>query len=472
MDAIENKLVNKQVKSWNIIFPFILAFLVISAIALLFWPGYMSPDSITQLNQGLTGNYSDHHPPMMSFCWKIFSFIHTGSQVYLLFHLSLLFFSICILQIIVKQRWLKFVIALIPLIPNIISYSGALWKDIGFAYAFLLAGMILTKANITAKKLSYSKIILVLLLLIYGVGVKYQAQFVLPVMCFWLGLTLTKAKLNFKAILLGVIATIFVLLSVSSFNQLLVPIEKEQHSWQMVKLYDLAGISIRVQKNLFPEFVTSQDHFSMESVKKNYSPERVDELINGWHETGPLTLSSNETERNLLCAMWANAVIHYPMAYLSHRLSLWFNMVSKSPIKPLDQLAGFDKIPKKAKFLLENAGNMIFELIRALSRFSLMLPLLLIYIFWGFSLYRRNSPYGLSLLMMNLSALSLLLCLFVFSMAADLRYIYLSTCFLFFSHPIAIAALLERKSLIYTGKRCFKNFVLFLVFQVSRKGDG
>ncbi len=413
----------------------------------------MSPDSIVQLNQGLTGNYSDHHPLMMSFFWKIFSYIYEGPQMYLLFHLSLLFLSVCILQTVVKQIWLKICIAFIPLIPNIAAYSGALWKDVGFSYSFLLAGMILTKANVACPKLTYPKIIVILLLLIYGVGVKYQAQFVLPIMTLWLGLTLTETKLNFKAVSIGISAAIFVFLSVNIFNNLLIPLEKEKHSWQMVKLYDLAGISTRVEKNVFPDFVTSQDTFSMESVKKIYSSERVDELIKNWYASAPLILARNKEERQLIWSSWKEAVFHHPLAYLSHRFSVWCRMVFKSPIKPIDKLASFDKVPDNVKFLLKNVRDTAFWFVLEISRFSLMLPFLFIYIFWGFYLYHKKSPYGLSLLMMNLAGFSLLLCLFIFSMAADLRYIYLSTCFISFSHPLAISALLSPQSARMMKKR-------------------
>jgi len=432
---------NIHTKSWNTLLFFILSALVISSIAVLFWPGYMSPDSIGQFNQSLANNYSDHHPPMMSFCWKMFNYIYTGSQVYFLFQLLLLFSSVCIFQTIVKESWLKFAIALLPFVPNVAAYSGAIWKDISFAYAFLLAGMLLTKSNILSQKLTLPKIILILLLLIYGVGVKYQAQFVLPVMGLWLGLTLTDSKLNVKAILIGVATTIFVIFFVFLFNKSLVHVEKEQHAWQMVKLYDLAGISVRVGKNLLPEFVTSQENFSMDSVKKLYSPERVDELMKDWYPGAPLSRAKDEKERNLLWSTWMSAVVHHPIAYFSHRFSLWFNMVSKSPIKSVNQLSNFDNVPAKTKFVLRHVGDTFFSLIRELSRFVLMLPFVFAYLFWGGYLYKKNSPYGLALLMMNLAGLSLLLALFIFSMAADLRYIYLSTCFLFFSHPIAFLAL-------------------------------
>lgn len=431
-------------KSWHTMFPFILSLFVIGTIAILFWPGYMSPDSIGQLNQGLSGNYSDHHPPMMSFCWRMLHFIYTGSQAYLIFQLFLLLCAICILQTIVKQWGLKCMIALILLIPNIAAYSGAIWKDVSFAYSFLLAAMLLLQSNILRRKLTYSKIVLILLLLIYGVGVKYQAQFVLPVMSLWLGLSMTDTKLNFKAVFIAVIVTAFVFLSVFLFNKTLVPAEKKQYSWQMVKLYDLVGMSLRVEKNLLPEFVTSAKDFSMESVKQRYSSERVDELLRDWYPGAPLSLAKDEKERDLLWVTWAKAVIHYPSAYLSHRFSVWFNMVSKSPIKPLAKLSSLERLPQKIQLLLKHEENGLFRLIRESTRFVLMLPFLFIYIGLGIYLYKHNNLYGLPLIMMNFAGLSLLLVLFIFSMAADLRYIYFSTCFMLFSHPIAFLALQEK----------------------------
>ena len=115
---------NIDTKLWDNILPFVASFIVIGLIAFIFWPGYMSPDSLVQLNQGLTGNYSDHHPPMMSFFWKLFSYIFTGPQTFLIFHMTLLFISVCLLQTLAKPLWLKLVISFLPLVPNIAAYSG------------------------------------------------------------------------------------------------------------------------------------------------------------------------------------------------------------------------------------------------------------------------------------------------------------------------------------------------------------
>lgn len=435
---------HQSARGLNKLLPFIFTILVICSIAFFFWPGYMSPDSMHQLNQALTGNYSDHHPPMMSFLWKFFNYIYTGPQLFFIFHLLLLFSSMCILQTLIQKTWIKLLTPFILLVPNILAYSGAIWKDTGFAYSFLLAAMILAKSNISSNKLTYPKVVLVISLLIYGVGVKYQGQFVLPIMTLWLGMTFSKQKINLKSIVIGTLTTVFALLFVTSFNNILVPKEKENHSWQMVKLYDLAGIGVRANENLFPDFVKSHKIFSMEKVKEIYSPERVDELIEGWGDNSSLPLTRNEDERELLWKTWADIALKHPIYYLAHRFALWNNMVFKSPIKTVNQLKSFEQVPAKVQFILKNGGGYVLEVIRELSRFAVMLPFLFLYILWGWSLYRKNNPYGIVLLMMNLASLSLLSCLFIFSMASDLRYIYLSTCFVFFSHPIALSALLDR----------------------------
>tara|TARA_R110002095_G_scaffold80982_3_gene70264 strand:- start:4887 stop:5042 length:156 start_codon:yes stop_codon:yes gene_type:complete len=47
--------------------------------------------------------------------------------------------------------------------------------------------------------------------------------------------------------------------------------------------------------------------------------------------------------------------------------------------------------------------------------------------------------------MMTGSAIALMMALFVFSMASDLRYIYLTMVFFHFSHPLAWLVLFEKK---------------------------
>src|SRR3954470_14873666 len=42
------------------------------------YPGYMSADSLWQLNQARAANYNDWHPPMMAFMWRYLDKIVAG----------------------------------------------------------------------------------------------------------------------------------------------------------------------------------------------------------------------------------------------------------------------------------------------------------------------------------------------------------------------------------------------------------
>ena len=57
-----------------------------------FHPGYMSPDSVAQLSQGRTGEYTDWHPPVMSWLWGRLDHIVPGPLGMLVFH-TLVFWS-------------------------------------------------------------------------------------------------------------------------------------------------------------------------------------------------------------------------------------------------------------------------------------------------------------------------------------------------------------------------------------------
>src|SRR4051794_3012093 len=57
-----------------------------------FYPGYMTDDSITQLRQAREGYYGDWHPPIMAWIWRILDRIIPGPFGMVLFH-NLLFWT-------------------------------------------------------------------------------------------------------------------------------------------------------------------------------------------------------------------------------------------------------------------------------------------------------------------------------------------------------------------------------------------
>jgi hypothetical protein len=110
---------------------------------LAFWPGEMSPDSMTQWGQALTGTYTDAHPPLYAFfIWLITRFWSSPGAVGLVQLLCLSFATAWGLKVLIQNglntnaAWLVAVIfALSPLNSTLVI---SLWKDIPYAIVFLV----------------------------------------------------------------------------------------------------------------------------------------------------------------------------------------------------------------------------------------------------------------------------------------------------------------------------------------------
>lgn len=115
--------------------------------------------------------------------------------------------------------------------------------------------------------------------------------------------------------------------------------------------------------------------------------------------------------------------------------------LSKSPIKGISDAASSTEVPQKVFDLLiflESTG--ILGFLKTISSFIFWLPIMGIYIVAGVWMLNK-SRYASSLLMLNLTGFALLAVLFVFSMASDVRYIYLTMCFFHASHPLFFMSL-------------------------------
>ena len=410
-----------------------------------YWPGFLSPDSMSQLSQAISGNYSDHHPPLMAIYWSLWLWWKQGPEPIFLTYQFLLFGSAFLLLYTLRDKKISWIIPFIPLIPHILFYSGAIWKDVGFAYTYLFAALLIFFNSYNQNKPSALKFLGIWLLLFYGTGVKYQAIFVLPIMAFWLSITILRSKSTFQQITLWLLIWGSILGANTLLQKTLLSDGGESHSWQNVKLYDLAGMSTQLNQDLFPDFVREAPEYSFEKMKKVYSPQRVDELLIGWSPEASLRDGKNQKQRDILWNTWLQSVKKHPMAYLKHRFAICKTMVSRSPMKSLDDLTDIASLPPKVKLVLNVVGLKTLSFIKEITRFVYYLPFLLLYFVLGLWHWRRNPRYAVPLTMMTGSAIALMSALFVFSMASDLRYIYLTMTFFHFCHPIAWLLLFDKE---------------------------
>ena len=424
----------------------------------------MSPDSHNQYNAAITGFYKDEHPPVMSALWHILDQIYTGSGLLFLFHLIMLYSATAFFMACSSIRWAQWLSLALPLMPPISLYSSLLWKDIGFACAYLLAIALISFCSMRNKRFTLRYIIPIILLLFYGTGVKFQAQYVLFIPLWGLSYCLTNFTLSVKTYMYTFLLYLCFLFGLQTFNNLLVPTKQQSHFWQFVKLYDLTGISIYAQTPLFPDFILHNQKFSMNEVRKRYNLVDVADLVKP--PDNPLKAGVNAQERTALLDTWYDTIYTFPHFYLKHRFAVWWRTITIKPIANLDTLdfsiykglGWFCTLQRHAHQADSAATTWIdtllhwisicilttLYLIRYLSCLVVWLPFLLCYWILGITMFNKNRA-AMPLIILNSIGILFLSVLFFFTMASVVRYVYIVFCMIHASHSFAYLCIRNKK---------------------------
>lgn len=427
----------------------------ISLLAILFvissyfiWPGVMSADGIQQYNYAVSGTYGDHHPPIMSFLWHYLLNIHDGPGLMLMFHLLMLYTAAAIFIYIFRNSKFKWWFAIYPIIPGILAYTPLIVKDVGLAYSFLLAGALLSYL-ITEKivKRKWLYLSLVLLLLFYGTAVKYQARFILIFFCLGVSYCWFNYKHSWKSIIAGSALCLIILQAMFSFNNFMVPNTNKSHSWQLVKLYDLAAMSVALDKPLFPAFVQANPNFSMERVKNTFAYYEVDSLV--FPPDSPLKGGKNDVDRATLLQYWKDTVQQHPWLYLKVRFRLWCFTINGTPAAKTNPAQFLATIPAFKSFVTQpaiyTAIGAVYEGLKISLQFTWLLPLLFLYCYLAISrinICRAATP----LLIFSATSMVLLGILFFMSMYGTARYLFICICLIHASHGFAYRCFIKRET--------------------------
>lgn len=401
----------------------------------IFWPGILTPDSRSQYEVALTGGYDDHHPPMMSFLWHMLLYIYPGSGLMLLFHMILLYGSIYyLLQCFPQDK--KIIAFIFPFIPSVFVYSGFIWKDVGFAFSFLLVGSALAALNVNNKSLSLRKGFILGCILFYGNAVKFQAQYCTPLILLWMAYTSLKKeecssfrwqRYGKKFLMIGAIFYS----CVNLFNFSLKSIIITKNHWQYVKAFDLAAISLEKNKSFFPDFIKTPN-FSMDRLREIFNYQKVDEII--CSKKGVLKSINDEEELRQLKEVWLKTVLHHPFYYLKHRCRvLAYGLLGCHGFTPW----GEDIRKTQSSSFIVKTVIFLYQICRftILSHF-LQILFSFLYLCLGLRTIRLTKA-AVPLVFFNGTGILLVSILFFFSMAGTPRYTYAAICFFHTSHIFA-----------------------------------
>lgn len=170
----------------------LVAVCTLALLVIVFYPGYMSPDSISHLEQATgVSHLTDWHPPVMTRLWGVLIGVTGHISSMLIFQLVLLVAAMFVLSILVyrhtRNRAWALSTYIILLLPNIVNIAGVIWKDVQMAFSLTLA-VILIWFIISSKKplgrtVKYGIVGLALLLILYAGMLRHNALFaVLPIL--------------------------------------------------------------------------------------------------------------------------------------------------------------------------------------------------------------------------------------------------------------------------------------------------
>jgi hypothetical protein len=138
------------------------------------FPGYMNFDSADQLRQARAHAYTDWHPPMMAWYWRIIEKAFHGPLPLLLLQLTLFLWGVYgILCRRFTPRVAAIIACLILLFPPVLTPMAVVWKDAQMA-AWLIAGTMLALRETPRTRA------IGLVLLVLACGVRDNACTALP----------------------------------------------------------------------------------------------------------------------------------------------------------------------------------------------------------------------------------------------------------------------------------------------------
>ena len=287
--------------------------LVVAWVGGLFWtfmPGLMSPDTLSQYGQGLSGMYSNAHPPMMSWVMGVFGKTVGSPWPFLLLDLSALAVGMGLLVRDARpaMRWwslLLFVAFL--LLPTTWSLGVVLWKDSALGGVLLL----------TVAALHHGRLRLALVLMLGSMLLRHNSAIaVAPFLVFATGKVpaFAASRARRLAALVGALAVL------SAVPPVIERLSRAEDTCMlcMPALLDLSAVYID-SPELFPPSVFAAD-VSVADLKATYSPSTMIFILYGSdpaiHHVNPEFVVSHRKE---ILSEWLSVIPQRPWAYLKSR---------------------------------------------------------------------------------------------------------------------------------------------------------
>lgn len=455
----------EQNNAWIIVlcfFGFLLT--VISA-----YPGHTTYDETYSLTEHWTGKLSDLHPPLHTIVWsalmdvgRLLGLDPLQQAALLLVVQSALFWSAAgmLAAGFFQSKWLArgflFVLAFSPVS---LVYLGSIAKDNQLAVSLFVAVVWIALA---VRRRSLALLMLATLPLFYAVAIRSNGPAaVLPLCFFWVaavyqirGISLNSTRKNLLVVGLSVVFFVTLLGANRGLTRLVVknPCCYGQQAF-MTLIYDLMGVSVRVDRNLVPRVFHQDPAYNLETIKQRFDQYTLNfDGIN--HITPDLFMPS--------ITAWLQALQDHPNEVVRHRLMVlgnFFGMYTgRAPAPYMNRFyvgARTIQLPDRARAIMTTYENMgrpfldvrnFFEAYAGLSR-GWPAYRLWIYIVVVAALFAVPAPRPPAIadpaVWLTVSAVCYLLPYLVLANSAHFRYVWWSAFAMFTASVLRIDAILQ-----------------------------
>ena len=297
-----------------------------------FYPGLATPDALDQFRQGLTGHFSDWHPPIMALWWSVLDRVWPGPQPMLLLQASGFWLGAYLLldALPPTSRTVRWAAALALLSPAILCCLGVIQKDTQLTAAWALAAAWCFRRRAAGNEPGWMEKTALLVLLGYGALLRQNSALVTGPLALYI--------LSGRPVLARIWSTLacytaFAVVSVGLGTALNLLLDTDHtHVLRGLLNFDLAGISLRSGSNVFPFGVSREE---MQSIAGCYEGGL-------WHNNFVWGDCSFVWQRGLATPLsdgsylhaWLAAIAQHPLAYAVHRLAYFLKFSGLVTLQP------------------------------------------------------------------------------------------------------------------------------------------
>jgi hypothetical protein len=292
------------------------------------WPGHFSYDSVVQLAEGRSGDYSGAHPPVMSWILGIADAVWPGAVLFIIFQTTLIAGAIIgLLTLGRRVGWVCLALcAMFILTPQILVYPSIVWKDVLFAGSTIAGFTAMARAAAFWRDARGRSVWLVVAggLLVLATLTRQNGAIVLPFAALAVALIAGRTGergairrgLCYGTVFLGATAALATA-GALALNTRIDPDAKLDSPWRALHAYDL--VNALTQEPTMKMAVLHAEAPRLEQILRTqgvraYTPVRADDLqsvLDSARAFGAVDAP--------LDAQWRDMIAHHPLLYLRAR---------------------------------------------------------------------------------------------------------------------------------------------------------